>query len=232
MKLDFKTKNVAVYEALRKDIVNGKLKPAQRIIISDVAKRFKLSEIPVREAIRRLESDGFVEFTPHVGAVVTKFDEKDFAEIYLIRIELEALATRLAISYVTADDIDYLHKLNQGMELAFNKNSLEKIGVLNKEFHLRIYRAAPYPYLNKLINDLWEKSERTRSVFAYVPERAEASIAEHSSIVEALRAKDLKSAEKLIKQQKNRTMEALQKYLHDNRAILNIPSNSMEVINE
>ena len=66
--LDFKTKNIAVYEALRKDILGGKLKPGQKIIMSDVAKKFKLSEIPVREAIRRLESDGFVKFTPHIGA--------------------------------------------------------------------------------------------------------------------------------------------------------------------
>ncbi len=118
------------------------------------------------------------------------------------------------------------------MELAFKQNRPEKMGILNKEFHLRIYRAAPYPYLYKLISDLWEKAERTRSIFAYVPERAEASIAEHSSIIEALRAKDLKLAEKIIKKQKSHTMEALQKYLHDNRATLNIPSNSMEVLNE
>ena len=228
MALKFKTKNVAVYEALRKDIINGKLKPDQRIIISDVAKRFQLSEIPVREAIRRLESDGFVTFTPHVGAVVTKFDENDFAEIYLIRIELEALATRLAVSHVTVDDIDYLDKKNKEMELAFKQNRPEKIGMLNKKFHLRIYRAAPYPYLYKLISDLWDKAERTRSVFAYVPGRAAASIVEHSRIIEALRAKDLNSAEMLIKQQKSRTMEALQKYLQDNCRTLNVPCNSFE----
>lgn len=212
----FKTKNAAVYEALRKDIINGKLKPGQRIIISELAKRFKLSEIPVREAIRSLESDGLVEFTPHVGAFVSKIDEKDFIEIYLIRIELEALATRLAIPHITTKDIDYLVRKNQDMKLAIKQKSPEKLGMLNKKFHLRIYRAAPYLHLYKLISDLWEKAERTRSVFAYVPERAAASVAEHSKIIEALRAKDLRLAEKLVKQQKSRTMKALQKYILDN----------------
>ena len=76
MEVVFKTKNVAVYEVLRQDIVDGKLKSGQKIIMSDVAKRFGLSEIPVREAIRRLESDGFVQFTPHIGAIVSKLLRK------------------------------------------------------------------------------------------------------------------------------------------------------------
>jgi len=215
MAIAFKTKNVAVYEVLRQDIVDGKLKSGQKIIMSDVAKRFGLSDIPVREAIRRLESDGFVQFTPHIGAVVSKMDEKEVVEIYLIRIELEALATRLAVPYVTSDDIDYLEKKNRDMELAIKRNRPEQLGTLNKDFHLRIYRAAPYPYLNKLINDLWEKVERTQSVFAYVPERAAASVGEHSQIIKALRSKDLAAAEKLIKEQKNRTMAALQQYIID-----------------
>lgn len=216
MEVSFKTKNVAVYETLRKEIINGKLKPGERIIISELAKRFKLSEIPVREAIRSLESDGFVEFTPHVGAFVSKMDEKDFIEFYLIRIELEGLATRLAIPHITKKDIDYLVSINQEMELAIKQNSPEKLGVLNRKFHLRIYRAAPYLYLYKLISDLWEKAERTKSVFAYVPERASKSVAEHSKIIDALKKRDLELSEKLVKQQKSRTMEALQKYIKNN----------------
>lgn len=211
----FKTKNMAVYEVLRQDIVDGKLKSGQKIIMSDVAKRFGLSDIPVREAIRRLESDGFVQFTPHIGAVVSKMDEKEVIEIYLIRIELEALATRLAVPYVTSEDIDYLERKNHDMELAIKRNRPEQLGTLNKDFHLRIYRAAPYPYLYKLISDLWEKVERTQSVFAYVPERAAASVGEHSQIIKALQSKDLAAAEKLIKEQKNRTMAALQQYIKD-----------------
>ena len=93
----------------------------------------------------------------------------------------------------------------------------EKLGALNKDFHLRIYRAAPYPYLNKIIRDLWEKVERTRSVFAYVPERAAGSVKEHTQIIVALRAKDLASAENLIKEQKSRTMAALQNYMKSSR---------------
>ena len=220
MDVAFKTKNAAVYEALREGIIDGQLKPGQKIIMSEVAKKFGLSEIPVREAIRRLESDGFVELTPHVGAVVSKIDERELVETYLIRIELEALATRLAAPHVTSRDIGFLEQKNREMEIAINKNMPEKLGRLNKEFHLRIYQAAPYPYLLKLISDLWEKVERTQSVFAYVPERATASVEEHTKIITALRSKDTLLAENLIKQQKNRTMLALQRYSKNNESKL------------
>lgn len=213
MSLKFITKNAAVYEALRKDIINAKLKPGQKIVMSEVAQEFGLSDIPVREAIRRLESDGYVHFTPHVGAIVSELDREKIVELYLIRIELESLATRLAVPHIQARDIKFLIKKNQEMELAIQTEELEKVGVLNKEFHLRIYRAAPYPTLNKLIEDLWEKMERVQCVFSFVPERAAASVEEHKKIIEAVQVKDTSMAEKLINRQKNRTMASLEKYL-------------------
>ena len=216
MALSFRTKNIAVYEELRRDIIEGKLKPGQKIIMSEIAKNYGLSEIPVREAIRRLESDGFVNFTPHVGAVVTKIEEKEFVEIYLIRIELESLATRLAVPYITPKDIAFLESKNKEMKSAIQTKSFEKLGHLNREFHLKIYQAAPLPYLNKILKDLWDKVERTQSVFAYVPDRAEASVSEHESIIEALKLGDVSLAESLIKEQKSKTMEALQKFINEN----------------
>ena len=218
MSLKFITKNVAVYEALRKDIIEGRLKPGQKIIMSEVAKEFGLSDIPVREAIRRLESEGYVHFTPHVGAIVSELDGDKIIELYLIRTELESLATRLAVPHVTSRDIDFLIKKNQEMELAIQAEKLEKLGALNKEFHLRIYRAAPYPTLTQLIEDLWEKMERTQCVFSFVPERAVESVEEHKKIIEALTAKDTKLAEQLVKNQKSFTMRALQRFIKESDA--------------
>ncbi|MFH0800288.1 MAG: GntR family transcriptional regulator, partial [Pseudomonadota bacterium] len=151
-----KTKNVAVYKKLRQDIIKGKLKPGQKIVMADLAKAFGLSETPVREAIRRLESDGHVHFTPHMGAIVAKIDEGELVEIYLIRIALEALATRLASPHITDKDIDFLNKKNHEMEIAIQQGKYENLGSLNKNFHLRIYKAAPFPRLYKMICDLWD----------------------------------------------------------------------------
>ncbi len=208
-----KTKNVAVYKKLRQDIIKGKLKPGQKIVMADLAKAFGLSETPVREAIRRLESDGHVHFTPHMGAIVAKIDEGELVEIYLIRIALEALATRLASPHITDKDIDFLHKKNHEMEIAIQQGKYENLGSLNKNFHLRIYKAAPFPRLYKMICDLWDTFQRWPSVFSYVPERALAAVEEHKKIIQALKMRDMEQADRLIKEQKERTMEALQKYM-------------------
>jgi DNA-binding GntR family transcriptional regulator len=207
-----KTKNVAVYRKLRQSIIKGRLKPGQKLVMADLAKKFGLSETPVREAIRRLESDGFVHFTPHMGAVVTRIDEGKLVEIYLIRMELEALATRLAIAHIAERDIEFLDARNHDMETAIRQSKYESIGSLNKDFHLRIYKAAPFPLLYKMICDLWDTFERWPCVFSYVPERAAAAVEEHWKIIQALREKDADQADRLIKEQKERTMEALQKY--------------------
>jgi DNA-binding GntR family transcriptional regulator len=211
-----KTKNVAVYRKLRQNIIKGKLKPGQKIVMADLAKGFGLSETPVREAIRRLESDGYVQFTPHMGAVVTGIEESQLVEIYLIRTELEALAARLAGAHVTERDIDFLVKKNTEMEIAAGQGKYESLGALNKEFHLRIYRAAPFPRLYRMICDLWDTFERWPSVFSYVPERALSSVEEHKRIIEALRTKNQDLTDQLVKKQKERTMEALKKYIARN----------------
>lgn len=208
-----KTKNVAVYRKLRQSILKGKLKPGQKIVMAELAKGFGLSETPVREAIRRLESDGYVQFTPHMGAVVTGIDERQMVEIYLIRTELEALAARLAGSFVTERDLDFLVRKNKEMEIAAGQEKYESLGALNKEFHLRIYKAAPFPRLYQMICDLWDTFQRWPSVFSYVPERALASVEEHKRIIEALRTKDQDLTDELVKRQKERTLEALKKYI-------------------
>jgi DNA-binding GntR family transcriptional regulator len=213
MAIGSKTKNVAVYDKLRQSIIKGKLKPGQKVVMAELAKAFGLSETPVREAIRRLESEGYIDFTPHMGAIVTKIDEGELVEIYLIRIALEALATRLAIPHITDKDIEFLNKKNHEMEIAIQQNKYEILAGINKLFHLRIYKAAPFPRLYKMICDLWDTFERWPSVFSYVPERAIAAVEEHKKIMQALRARDMDQADRLIKEQKERTLEALQKYM-------------------
>lgn len=215
MAIEFKTKTEVVHDRIREEIIAGKIKPGQRLVMSDLAKDFGLSEIPVREAIRRLESEGIVQFTPHVGAVVSEINEKEFLEIYIIRIELESLATRLAAPHIKEKDIDFLYNLIQKAETAIKQNRNEKLGPLNKDFHLKIYQAAPYPYLFGMIVGLWEKFELTKSVFAYVPKRAVPSWKEHISIVDALRSHDADRAGELVRRQKLRTKDALERFLKE-----------------
>jgi DNA-binding GntR family transcriptional regulator len=85
-----------IIERLREDIWAGRLEPGSRLIECDLTARFAVSRGPVREALRRLSADGLIEHRPHRGAVVRRLTEREIRELFLIRIEMEALAARLA----------------------------------------------------------------------------------------------------------------------------------------
>jgi DNA-binding GntR family transcriptional regulator len=92
-----------IVERLREDILAGRLPPGSRLIECDLTARFAVSRGPVREALRRLSADGLTEHWPHRGAVVRRLTEREIRELFLIRIEMEALAARLAAAADSAD---------------------------------------------------------------------------------------------------------------------------------
>ena len=217
--IQFKTKSEIVFDKLRQKIIDRELKPGQRIVISEIAKEFGTSGIPIREAISKFESEGFVTVTPHVGAVVNLMDSDEFLEIYLMRIELEVLAIKLATPHIRKPDIDALNKILLKAEQAVLAGEHSKLGPLNKEFHLRTYKTGPYPNLFKSIVDLWDKFELMQSVFAYVPQRATPSWEEHKMMVAALTDKNARLAAKLLRQQKNRTKKAIEQVFKKQKMI-------------
>ena len=118
------------------------------------------------------------------------------------------LQTRLGTSDRDAKDVEaIIAACRRGRDLTQNLLSFARRGPRESELLS----------LNKLIGDLWEKGERTQSVLACVPERAAASVVEHTKIIEALKAKNLEQAENLMKNQKSRTMADLKKYIHNNK---------------
>ncbi len=138
-------------------------------------------------------------------------DSDEFLEIYLMRIELEVLATKLAAPNMNESDINALNKYLDMEEKAVIACEHDNLGPLNKDFHLRVYRAGSYPNLFKAIVDLWGKFDLMQSVFSYVPKRAAPSLAEHKMIIEALSGKNARLAGKLVRKHKNRTKKAIER---------------------
>ena len=87
----FKTKTEVVYDFLKKNILNGRYRPGEKIVISVIARRLDVSDIPIREAIKRLQTEGLLDITPHVGAKVVEIDQNEFEQITMIRAQLEVL---------------------------------------------------------------------------------------------------------------------------------------------
>ena len=209
MEASFKTKNEAIYEMLREEILQAKIKPGEKIVISDLSKKIGVSEIPIREAIKKLESEGFLAIMPHVGITVSKLDPDEIIEFYLIRIELESLAARLATPLIKEAEITSLQEINQELKSALQRDDREMLYALNKQFHFKIYAAANRPHLYKLIVDLWDKISWIRSVFFLAPHIALDSLREHGEIIEAIRKRDDELVGNLMKVQKRHSLRAI-----------------------
>lgn len=210
-KTNFKTKSQVIYEKLKLDIVNGRYKPHQRIILSDVAKRYDSSESPVREAIRQLEAEGLVVNTPYVGAVVTAISLKDLIKLYEIRKILEAKAAKLAVKNIKIKDLEVLESIIKMLEKTFEEKKYESVHSLYKKYYKTLYAAGDNEYLYKIIFDLWDLSFRAPSTGILSEYRARTQQSKQSiqglkKIVRALKKRDSDLVEKLIIKQKENAL--------------------------
>ena len=197
----FKTKTEVVYDFLKGGILNGRYKPEEKIVISEVAGQLDVSYIPIREAIKRLQSEGFLDTTPHVGAKVIKIDQHELEQIAMIRAELEGLATRLSTTYLSEKDFKELDRINQEGDVLVNTESYGQLTELNKKFHFKIYQSLPHHVILKMISDLWDKTRMLPNVFIYSDKRSRQSQKEHKQIVKALKKGDGESASEIIRKQ-------------------------------
>lgn len=203
---NFETKSQVIYRELKRGILSEKYKPHQRIIISEVAKSFNCSEIPVREALKHLESDGLVVNTPYVGAVVTRINIEDIVKLYDIRKILEGMAARRAAKNIKKNDVDMLEKTTKAIETAISAGKYESLSPLYKKFYSIIYAASGNEYLYKVIFDLWNLSFRSPGLLSKIPGRDRRSLQGLKRIVRAVRKKDEDLLEQLIIKQKENAL--------------------------
>ena len=129
----YKSKVDIIYENILDGIGQGLYKPGERLVISQLAKENATSEIPVREAVRRLESEGFIDMQANKSPYVKGFDPEKAINIFRMKGVLEGYATRLAIDYLTPLDIRHLQEINDEMRAC--EPTGKKHGDLNMQFH-------------------------------------------------------------------------------------------------
>ena len=212
----FKSKSEIVYDFLKLNILKGEFKPEERIAVTDIAKILSVSGIPIREALTKLEAEGLITITPHIGASVVKIDKIKLEEIHVIRTELEGLATRLACRCLKEEDFDRLEEILKESGEAFEAFDYKELTELNEAFHFTIYRSCPNQTLCKMITELLNKSRFASSSLVISESRAKNSIEEHRSIVQALRANDGERASQIVKQQKKDSWATISKSIDEN----------------
>lgn len=198
------------FQTLREAILNGSLKPGQQLVETELAKEMGISKTPIREAIRRLDSEGLIEVVPHRGAVVTGFSREDYVEIYAIRSTLEALAARLAAKNITAAEIAELKEIVAESERLIKQGEYAAALDANTRLHDIIYRASRNKRLVDLLNQIGEYVHAMRLKAFKIPGQAERSLHEHKEIVEALSNGDADRASDLIRLHIDRIGKAIE----------------------
>ena len=155
--MKYNTKVDIVYRAIRSGIERGEYLPGDRIVISRIAKANGCSEIPVREALRRLESEKVVELIPNKGAVVSSVNKSYLEQLFQVKIVLESYAARLSVDSLNENQIKQLRKIAQQMSDAFESGNLKKSSALNYKFHMTIYRSTGNDVLSGYIDEMWNK---------------------------------------------------------------------------
>lgn len=183
----YSSKSDIVCAMLREMIIRGDLAGDEPLRQRELAQRFGVSQTPVREALRRLQSEGLVVNDPHRGATVARSRQGVLEDNTLIRATLESLGARLAAEAVTEDQLAQLQDLNDQMVAAGGSDDYAE---LNRRFHFAIYEAAGSPMLLSMMRLLWQAMPDGPQV---VRTRAE-SAAQHQELIDALSEKDAERA--------------------------------------
>jgi len=192
----FVSKSEYVYRTLQEAILNGLLDPGTMLAQSEIAENFRISRMPVRDALKMLAQDGLVRLVLHHGARVTHFSDRDIQEIYAIRKILEGYAVREAIPHITKAVIFQLEDIRGAIEQNSRKGKVDSMIKENERFHLLLYEGCKNKKLLELLKNLW--SSYPKRIFWQIHGRADQVVHQHKEILAAVKAKDANRAQKLV----------------------------------
>ncbi|WP_425589757.1 GntR family transcriptional regulator [Fictibacillus fluitans] len=204
------SKQQYAYKVIKSRILDGRYPPGYKIVIDQLARELQTSAIPVREAIRNLETDGLIRFKPYSGAIVTPFNEKEYLETLSVLAVLEGYATALSAQYFPASRINELTAINDRMKEALDNFDFLMFGNCNREFHSLTYEFCLNQFLTENIKSTWNRLDRVRKMGAATkPARAKKSIEEHEVIIDMLRdARPFEEIEAYVRTHKLNTVQA------------------------
>ena len=192
--LIYRTLRENIADIIRKRIIYQELEPGQKIVEQDLAKEFKTSRAPIREALRQLELEGLVNIIPNKGAYVTGISDKDVHDIYMIRSMLEGLCVRWATEHITQEQLEELDEIILLSEYHMDKGHSDQLTELDGRFHQILYEASQSRILDHVLSDFHKYVQLARRTSVKTEERAIKSIGEHNEILNAIKAKDAERA--------------------------------------
>ena len=202
-----------VFSELEEQILSGRLQAGSRLIEQDISRTFGVSRTPVRSALQRLADEGLVDMSANRGAIVIGVSEEDLEDIYLIRMRLEGLASRMAAARISDEDKGELQGSVELSEFYLEKKDAEHLKELDTAFHSIIYGASGNRLLCKILTELHRNIKAYRKRSLSDPDRVRRSVTEHREILDAILAGDCDEADRLTSLHIEKALENLKKGL-------------------
>ena len=199
----------SVYLTIREAILNGKYPPNKRLREIPLAEELGVSRTPVREAMRKLELEGLVVMIPRRGAQVANITEKDLNDVLEVRIALENLSIENACMRMTEEQLEELWNAAKNFEATMAEGNLVKLAEADVAFHEVIYKSSDNRRLNQVLNNLREQIYRYRVEYLKDEETRNLLVKEHKEIYEAIKNRDVKSAQEISYQHIENQREAI-----------------------
>ena len=196
---NYKPLREMVFESMREAIIQGRLKPGERLMEIQLADEMGVSRTPIREAIRKLELEGFVVMVPRKGAFVAGISVKDIVDVFEVRAALEALAAGLAAERITPDELEELERSLVAISEVSSKDDIDAIVETDTNFHELIYRASRNERLFQIVIHLKEQIQRFRTTSLSQPGRSKDALEEHRKMVEAISDRNVELAQNLAR---------------------------------
>lgn len=185
-----------VYEKLKSDILENKLRPGERLIEADIADELEVSRTPVREALKQLEQDGLVTYFPRRGSIVSEVSVEDALELYEVREYLEGLSVRLICLNVNRRDIKGFEDIINSMEIGIQENDYESLYRLHSQWTETIIDFTTNRYLREQMICLFENLDRLRRISLYDMEQTVLACQETKDILQAIVDGDVDESER------------------------------------
>ncbi|MGH9054661.1 MAG: GntR family transcriptional regulator [Acidimicrobiales bacterium] len=210
------SKSEFAYELIRERITDGTYGPGYRLIFDRIALELKVSPVPVREAIRRLEAEGYVVYKRNVGAEVAFIDAAEYAQVMEVLAILEAAATALAVPHLSAEDLSVARQHNLAMRRHLAMFDPLSFTRANREFHTVLFSRCSNDHLLLFLHREWKRLDAIRrSTFSFVPGRAHEAVQEHDRLLELIeRRADPTDVEWFAREHRMATAEAFQTWHH------------------
>ena len=195
------------YETLKHAIITGEIPSGVRIVETEYAERMHISRTPLREALRKLEKDGLVEYVMRRGVVVRALTIADVEEIYTIRNALEMITLPAIIECATNEDVGALREMLSQMDDATQNEDIERLSALARAFHTMLMRISKMNRILRVIESQDEYITRFSAISIAKEPRRQAAHVEHYKLVEFVEKKDLESFEHLMRSHIERSKE-------------------------